>query len=81
MPFTSRHGWDGNIGRTLIDAAGPVCRGGARGRIDVYVGRRSLLDAAGLPSSTPIDDVVELALSDRHKRAGEVVGVQARRSG
>ena len=76
IPFTSRYGWDGNIGHTLIDPAGPVCRCGARGCLDVYVGRRSLLDAAGLPPSTLIDDVVELALSGRHDRVTEVV-VQA----
>lgn len=73
LPFTSRLGWDGNIGHTLIDPAGPPCRCGARGCLDVYVGRRSLLDAAGLPPSTPIDDVVELALSGGHERVGEVV--------
>ena len=50
-----------------------MCRCGARGCLDVYIGRRSLLDAAGLPPSTPIDDVVELVLSGRHARVGEVV--------
>jgi predicted NBD/HSP70 family sugar kinase len=73
LPFTSRHGWDGNIGHTLIDPTGPPCRCGARGCLDVYVGRRSLLDATGLPPSTSIDDVVELTLSGRHEQVSEVV--------
>jgi predicted NBD/HSP70 family sugar kinase len=81
-PFTSLHGWDGNIGHILIDPKGPPCRCGARGCLDQYVSRRVILEAAQLPTSMPIEELIQMSLSGRNRkltrvlqRAGEALGI------
>ncbi|MEA5154873.1 ROK family protein [Raineyella sp.] len=47
--FLGAHGWAGEIGHMTVDPAGPPCRCGSHGCLEQYIGRHSLLHAAGLP--------------------------------
>lgn len=48
---SGRHGWAGEVGHVSIEPDGPACHCGSRGCLEVYAGRRALLEAAGLPAS------------------------------
>lgn len=52
--FLGAHGWAGEIGHMTVDPAGPECRCGSHGCLEQYVGRLSLLQAAGLPPRASI---------------------------
>lgn len=69
--FLGAHGWAGEIGHMTVDPAGPECRCGSHGCLEQYVGRLSLLQAAGLPPRASIH-----TLSSRLE-SGEPVAVQA----
>lgn len=42
------HGFAGEIGHLSVGMNGPVCRCGRRGCLEVYAGRRSMVEAAGI---------------------------------
>ena len=51
--FGGRHGWSGEIGHTVIDPNGPLCRCGATGCLEQYAGKDALMRAAGLDLGLP----------------------------
>jgi predicted NBD/HSP70 family sugar kinase len=59
--FGGRHGWSGEIGHTVIDPDGPLCRCGSTGCLEQYAGKDALMRAAGLDLSLPIDDLKSAA--------------------
>lgn len=42
-----QHGWSGELGHVTVDPAGPACRCGATGCLEVYAGQEAVLAAAG----------------------------------
>ncbi len=59
--FGGRHGWSGEIGHTVIDPDGPLCRCGSTGCLEQYAGKDALMRAAGLDLSLPIDHLQRAA--------------------
>lgn len=59
--FGGRHGWSGEIGHTVIDPDGPLCRCGATGCLEQYAGKDALMRAAGLDLSLPIEHLQRAA--------------------
>jgi predicted NBD/HSP70 family sugar kinase len=59
--FGGRHGWSGEIGHTVIDPDGPLCRCGATGCLEQYAGKDALMRTAGLDLSLPIDHLQRAA--------------------
>ena len=45
--FGGRHGWSGEIGHTVVDPAGPLCRCGSTGCLEQYAGKDALMRSAG----------------------------------
>lgn len=56
--FRGSHGWAGELGHTAVDANGPECTCGARGCLEMYVGKRALNTAAGLEPDAPVEELV-----------------------
>lgn len=71
--LTSKLGWDGNIGHVMVDPAGGICRCGARGCLDLYIGRRTILEAAGLPVTMSIEELVALGQDGSSKRLNDTL--------
>ena len=59
--FGGRHGWSGEIGHTVIDPNGPLCRCGSTGCLEQYAGKDALMRAAGLDLDRPIGDLQRAA--------------------
>ncbi len=55
------HGWAGELGHLSVEPAGPECRCGATGCLEVYAGKRALLTAAGLGPNVAAADLMQLA--------------------
>ncbi len=80
--YRGTRGTAGEIGHTLVDPQGPICRCGSRGCLDTLVGAQALIDSLRI-SRGPLSlgDVLELASSgDPGCRqvvsdAGAVIGV------
>ncbi|MDO5697790.1 MAG: ROK family transcriptional regulator [Dermatophilus congolensis] len=70
--FRGANGWAGEVGHICVDPTGPLCRCGARGCLEQYVGRRALLDGAGLAADAPFDELV-LALRNDEARAQKAI--------
>lgn len=49
--------WSGDIGHMAVDRAGPPCGCGARGCLEQYAGRDSMMIRAGLGVESSIDDL------------------------
>ena len=79
-PIEGVHGWAGEIGHLCVDPAGPVCSCGATGCLEAFIGHRYLMEAAGLPATTPTEGLVESA-RDGSTRAREALDVAARALG
>lgn len=73
-----RHGWGGEIGHLAIGTAGGFDEGGT---LESYAGQDAILDRAGLPRSTPVEelrdraDAGERAVLDSLAVAGRALGV------
>ncbi|WP_426226699.1 ROK family protein [Pseudarthrobacter sp. DSP2-3-2b1] len=67
-PLTGMSGWSGNVGHTVIDPNGQVCRCGARGCLDTYIGRRYLLAQAGFPPNMSLDTFLAQASAGENAR-------------
>ncbi|WP_147640448.1 ROK family transcriptional regulator [Nesterenkonia massiliensis] len=52
------HGWAGEIGHVAVEPSGPQCGCGASGCLEVYAGKRALLQAAGLDPRASAEDLV-----------------------
>jgi predicted NBD/HSP70 family sugar kinase len=59
--FGGRHGWSGEIGHTVVDPAGPLCRCGSTGCLEQYAGKDALMRSAGLALDLPIDALLTAA--------------------
>lgn len=75
------NGWYGEIGHMAIDPWGDRCHCGAPGCLETFIGRRLLMEKAGLPEGSTVDDLVHAleegsyeALSTVH-RAGWALGI------
>ncbi|MDR0848615.1 MAG: ROK family transcriptional regulator [Propionibacteriaceae bacterium] len=66
--FSGLHGWAGEIGHVAVDPAGPLCACGSAGCLEMYAGKRSLMEAAGLGDRSDVADLVS-ALTRGNKRA------------
>ena len=69
--FGGRHGWSGQIGHTLVDPAGPLCRCGSTGCLEQYAGQDALMRSAGLDLDLPVDDLLRAA------EAGNAVALES----
>lgn len=67
--MTGRHGWAGELGHICVNDSGPQCGCGSHGCLEVYAGRRALLERAGVES---LDALVD-ALRSHDARATEAV--------
>ena len=70
-PLPGRHGWAGEIGHVTVDPSGPHCPCGSTGCLELYAGKRALLEAARLGADAP-----PAALEER-VRAGDEVACAA----
>ncbi|MFQ6171334.1 ROK family protein [Oryzobacter sp. R7] len=76
-----RHGWAGEVGHVCVDPAGPACRCGSTGCLELYAGRNALLAAAGLPQGSATRDLLSRSASGDHRareavaRAASALGV------
>ncbi|TDO51728.1 putative NBD/HSP70 family sugar kinase [Kribbella sp. VKM Ac-2527] len=84
-PFTGHGGTAGEIGHTVVDPAGPICRCGNRGCLEMLAGSGAVLNALR-PSHgnvQTIAEVLELAAAGDHgcrraiADAGQAVGTAA----
>ena len=77
--FPGLHGWSGEIGHVVVDPSTPG--GPRRGTLEARAGQEAMLRSAGLPSMTPVHDLVAaLELGDDRARiavgrAGRALGV------
>ncbi|WP_460682555.1 ROK family protein, partial [Nesterenkonia populi] len=78
------HGWAGEIGHLTVEPSGPQCSCGSTGCLEVYAGKHSLLQAAGLSPTGTAEDLVSLTEGDDDAaaqaraavaKAGEALGV------
>jgi predicted NBD/HSP70 family sugar kinase len=68
------HGWAGEIGHTVVQPGGALCRCGRRGCLEAYVSHHALRERAGLGEDVLIDDLVDAlaASSDRTEVIGTI---------
>lgn len=68
------NGWAGEIGHTVVDRHGPLCRCGRQGCIEAYLSRKALQERAGVASTTHIAETIEALFqdSDAQETAGEL---------
>ena len=59
--FGGRHGWSGEIGHTVVDPAGPLCRCGATGCLEQFAGKDALMRGAGLELDLSVDVLIQAA--------------------
>lgn len=71
------HGFGGEIGHVSVDMRGPICRCGRRGCLEVYAGRRSMVDAAGIASGddAATQEACDDMISRWRQRDSKVVAV------
>lgn len=56
--MTGRHGWAGELGHVCVNDSGPRCGCGSHGCLEVYAGRRALLEASGVDSLESLVDAL-----------------------
>ncbi len=61
--FGGRHGWSGEIGHTVVDPSGPLCRCGATGCLEQYAGKDALMRSAALDLDLPVETLLDAAQS------------------
>lgn len=68
------NGWAGEIGHTVVDRHGPLCRCGRQGCIEAYLSRKALQERAGVASTTHIAETIEALFQrpDAQETAGEL---------
>ena len=74
VPLRGHDGHAGEIGHTVVDAAGPACHCGKHGCLEAYVGDLALLDLTGVDDVDRIDQVFAAA------RAGDDTALKAVRT-
>ncbi|CAM5288989.1 transcriptional regulator [Streptomyces tanashiensis] len=71
------HGFAGEIGHLVVDAAGPLCRCGSRGCLEQYAGQAALLaaaDAGGVPDLARRAEAAEPRALAALAEAGRMLG-------
>ncbi|MDO4259783.1 MAG: ROK family transcriptional regulator [Actinomycetaceae bacterium] len=61
VPLTGANGWSGEIGHVCVDPQGPQCSCGAQGCLEAILGRRALVQRAGLDMSASSGDIMRAA--------------------
>ncbi len=59
--FGGRHGWSGEIGHTVVDPAGPLCRCGSTGCLEQYAGKDALMRYAAMDLDLPVTALLAAA--------------------
>jgi predicted NBD/HSP70 family sugar kinase len=59
--FGGRHGWSGEIGHSVVDPAGPLCRCGSTGCLEQYAGKDALMRYAAMDLDLPVTALVAAA--------------------
>lgn len=54
------HGWGGELGHISVEPSGPTCSCGSTGCLEVYAGKRAVLEAAGLTGASNALELVSL---------------------
>lgn len=67
------HGWGGELGHISVEPSGPPCSCGSTGCLEVYAGKRALLQAAGMAADAEAEELAELIRSGHGQRAAEAV--------
>jgi predicted NBD/HSP70 family sugar kinase len=72
--FRGAHGWSGEIGHVAVGTDGRFDQGG---RLEEYAGQDALLDAAGLPRTAPVGDLLRggAAATASLDRAAAAIGL------
>ena len=78
--FSGLHGWAGEIGHIVVDPHGPTCACGADGCLEMYAGKRSLMQAAGLDPDDSIEALLDACRNEARARtaidnAAEALGI------
>ena len=67
------HGWGGELGHISVEPSGPPCSCGSTGCLEVYAGKRALLQAAGMADDAAAEEIVELIRSGQGQQAAEAI--------
>lgn len=78
--YGGQDGWAGELGHTVVDRHGPLCRCGRQGCIEAYLSRKALQGRAGVASSTHITETLQVLFQrdDAQEIAdelGELLGI------
>ena len=74
-PLRGVRGWSGEIGHICADPNGPMCKCGARGCLESYLGMYALASRAGLDRGARAADILrEAAVSERARSALDEAG-------
>ena len=60
-PMSGARAWSGEIGHMCADPNGPLCRCGARGCLEAYLGVRALAEHVGAPAGSGARDILRCA--------------------
>lgn len=75
--FGGRHGWSGEIGHTVVDPAGPLCRCGATGCLEQFAGKDALMRAAGMDLNLPVEHLVRSAANGNQRALDSITAGSA----
>lgn len=67
------HGWGGELGHISVEPSGPPCSCGSTGCLEVYAGKRTLLQAAGMAPDAEAEEIVALIRSGDGRRAADAL--------
>lgn len=78
--YGGMNGWAGEIGHTVVDRHGPLCRCGRSGCIEAYLSRRALQERAGVSKSAHITEAISVLFKrpdadDVAAELGELLGI------
>ena len=60
-PMSGARAWSGEIGHMCADPNGPLCRCGARGCLEAYLGVRALAEHVGAPTGSGAREILRCA--------------------
>lgn len=72
--FGGRHGWSGEIGHTVVDPTGPLCRCGALGCLEQYAGKDALLRNAEMNLDLSVEVLMRSAEAGEAKALSSLSG-------
>jgi predicted NBD/HSP70 family sugar kinase len=65
-PLPGRHGWAGELGHVTVDPSGATCPCGSTGCLELYAGKRALLEAARLGADALPDELADRVRAGDH---------------